>query len=190
MSGGGSNKIKDTKAQKALAQIAAKRFNLYQQYYVPLENQFMSDVFKMNSPAQMENVQSFVTALQQPKFQKQKFIQEQQMFAQGADITSGQFQDSSAQMTNAQARGMGTGTAEALSGQIDRYYQGMGNIIAMGQGQAGQAMSGLGDVGALAQKRGIAEAQSEMSSYTNTLGAAGTGLGLAYGYSRGKGGYG
>lgn len=150
----------------------------------------MSDVFKMNSPTEMENVQSFVTALQQPKFQKQKVMQEQKMFAQGADITSGQFQDASAQMTNAQARGMGTGTAEALSGQLDRYYQGMGNIIAMGQGQAGQAMSGLGDVGALAQKRGIAEAQSDMSSYVNTLGAAGTGLGLAYGYSRGKGGYG
>ena len=72
MSGGGSNKIKDTKAQKQLAQIAAKRFNLYQQYYVPLENQFMSDVFAMQSPAKMENVQSFVTALQQPQFQKQK----------------------------------------------------------------------------------------------------------------------
>ena len=77
MSGGGSNKIKDTKAQKQLAQIAAKRFNLYQQYYVPLENQFMSDVFKMQSPSQMESVQSFVTALQQPQFQKQKMQQEQ-----------------------------------------------------------------------------------------------------------------
>lgn len=190
MSGGGSNKIKDTKAQKQLAQIAAKRFNLYQQYYVPLENQFMSDVFKMQSPSQMESVQSFVTALQQPQFQKQKMQQEQMAFAQGADITSGQFQAGSDAMSQAQARGMGTGTAEALSGQTDRYYQGMGNIIAMGQGQAGQAMSGLGDIGALSQKRAIAEAQSDVSDYQGTLGAIGTAAGLGYGYSRNKGTFG
>ena len=37
MGGGGSTKIKDTASQKALANIAAKRFNLYQQYYVILK---------------------------------------------------------------------------------------------------------------------------------------------------------
>ena len=47
MGGGGSTKIKDSASQKALASIAAQRFNLYQQYYVPLENQYMSDVFAM-----------------------------------------------------------------------------------------------------------------------------------------------
>ena len=39
MGGGGSTQIKDTAAQKKLASIAAQRFNLYQKYYVPLENQ-------------------------------------------------------------------------------------------------------------------------------------------------------
>ena len=62
----------------------------------------------------------------------------------------------------------------------------MENIIAMGQGQAGQAMSGLGDVANIAQKRGRAVAQESMGDYTSALGAAGTAAGLGYGYYSGK----
>jgi len=179
--GGGSTKIKDTKAQKALASIAAQRFNLYQQYYVPLENQYMSDVFAMKSPAAFENVEGFVNALQQPEFQAGRRQMQQRAFSMGADPTSGQYQAAASQMQQAQAQGMGRGTAEALSGQVDRYYQGMQNIIAMGQGQAGQAMSGLGDVGALGLERSKAIASRDMSSYTSGLGAIGTAAGLGYG---------
>lgn len=180
--GGGSTKIEDTKSQKALASIAAQRFNLYQQYYVPLENQYMSDVFAMKNESSFSNVESFVTALQQPEFQAARKQMQQRAFSVGADPTSGQYQAAASQMQQAQAQGMGRGTAEALSGQVDRYYQGMQNIIAMGQGQAGQAMAGLGDVGQLAQQRGRSIAQESLGDYTSALGAAGTAAGLGYGY--------
>ena len=158
MGGGGSTNIPDSASQKALASIAAQRFNLYQQYYVPLENEFMGQVASMNTPESFENVESYVTALQQPEFQA-----------------------ASQQATQAQARGMGLGTSEGLSGQVDRYYQGMQNIIAMGQGQAGSAISGLGDVGALAQQRGIAEARQSFQSGQGTSSIVGTGLGVGAG---------
>ena len=90
-------------------------------------------------------------------------------------------------MQQAQAQGMGRGTAEALSGQVDRYYQGMQNIVAMGQGQAGTAMAGLGDVGSLGLQRSKAIAQQSMGEYTNVLGAAGTAAGLGYGLYSNKG---
>ena len=72
MGGGGSTQIKDTKAQKSLASIAAQRFNLYQQYYIPLENQFMTDVFAMKSDGAFNDVEGFVNALQQPQFQAER----------------------------------------------------------------------------------------------------------------------
>jgi hypothetical protein len=184
--GGGSTTIKDTKSQKALASIAAQRFNLYQQYYVPFENQYMSDIFSMKSPTAFENVESFVTSVQQPEFQAARRNMQERAFAMGADPTSGQYQAAADQAQQAQAAGMGRGGAEALSGQVDRYYQGMENIIAMGQGQAGQAMSGLGDVANIAQKRGRAVAQESMGDYTSALGAAGTAAGLGYGYYSGR----
>ncbi len=182
MSGGGSTEIKDSASQKALASIAARRFNLYQQYYVPLENQYMSDVFAMKSPSAFKDVEGFVSAVQQPEFQAGRRQMEQRAFAMGADPTSGQYQAAASAMNQAQAAGMGRGTAEALSGQVDRYYQGMQNIVAMGQGQAGQAMAGLGDVAALAQQRSAAEAKTSFSNYLGRqqgIGAlVGTGIGL------------
>ena len=181
MSGGGSTNIPDSASQKALASIAAQRFNLYQQHYVPLENEFMGQVASMNTPESFENVESYVTALQQPEFQAARKQLETQAFTQGVDPTSGQYQAASQQATQAQARGMGLGTSEGLSGQVDRYYQGMQNIIAMGQGQAGSAISGLGDVGALAQQRGIAEARQSFQSGQGTSSIVGTGLGVGAG---------
>jgi hypothetical protein len=181
--GGGSTTIKDTASQKALASIAAQRFNLYQQYYVPLENQFMSDVAGMMDPTAFENVEGFVNALQQPEFQAAKRNMQQQAFSMGADPTSGQYQARASQMQQAQARGMGLGTSQALSGQVDRYYQGMQNIIAMGQGQAGQAIAGLADVGSLAQQRAAAEAKTSFSNYLGRQQAIGSAVGLGVGLS-------
>lgn len=179
--GGGSTQIKDTEAQKALASIAAKRFNLYQQFYTPLENEFMANVYAMRDPQAFESVEAYTSSLQQPEFQRAIAQSQQQAFASGVDPTSGQFQAGTAQMYRGQARGMGLGTAEALSGQLDRYYQGMQNIIAMGQGQAGSAISGLGDVGELAQKRGIAEAQQSFQKGQGTQAIVAQGLGLGAG---------
>ena len=179
MGGGGSTTIKDTASQKALSSIAAQRFNLYQQYYVPLENEFMSSVNSMMDKSSFENVEGFISSLQQPEFQNARRQMETQAFSQGIDPTSGQYQAAAQQATQAQARGMGLGAAEGLSGQVDRYYQGMQNIVAMGQGQAGSAISGLADVGALAQQRGIAEAKQ--SFLKGQAGQAIIGQGLGYG---------
>ena len=120
---------------------------------MPLENEFMNSVFSMKDPSAFANVEGFVTFLQQPEFQDARSQMQRQAFAAGADPTSGQYQARAQQMQNTQARGMALGTAEGLSGQLDRYYQGMGNIISMGQGQAGSAISGISDVGELAQKK-------------------------------------
>jgi hypothetical protein len=184
--GGGSTKIKDTASQKALASIAAQRFNLYQQYYVPLENEFIASVNAMNDPEAFKNVEGFVNAVQQPQYQASRRALERQAFAQGMDPTSGQYQARAGMAQEAQARGMSTGTTQALSGQLDRYYQGMQNIVAMGQGQAGQAIAGLGDVGELAQKRGIAAAQQSFQKGQGTANIFGTALGAGAGLYMGN----
>lgn len=179
--GGGSTTIKDTASQKALASIAAKRFNLYQQYYVPLENQFISDVYSLIEPESFKSVEGFVNAVQQPQFQNARRNMQSAAFAQGADPTSGRYQAAASAMQTAQARGMSAGTTEALSGQVDRYYQGMQNIVAMGQGQAGQAMAGLGDVANLAQQRATAEAKTSFSNYLGRQQLIGSAVGAGVG---------
>jgi len=194
--GGGSTEIKDTKAQKALASIAARRFNLYQKTFVPLENQFITDVYAMMDPQAFNNVAGLVNAVQQPQFQQARKNLQDVAFAQGMDPTSGQYQARAAQMAQNQAAGMGQGVAQGLSGQVDRYYQGMGNIIQMGQGQAGDTIAGLGDIARQAQQ--VAGAQAATSQARNLATgqmvgtAVGTGIGLfgtlGSGFGGGSGG--
>lgn len=187
-SGGGSTTIKDTASQKALASIAAQRYNLYQQYYVPLENQYIADVYSMMTPESFKNVEGYITAMQQPQMQAARVGLDQQAFQRGIDPQSGQYQARAEQLSRGQARGMGLGTAEGLSGQVDRYYQGMQNIIAMGQGQAGQAMAGLGDVANLAQRRAASEAAAAFQRGQAGQSIIGTGLGFGAGlYMTGAG---
>jgi len=179
--GGSDGKIKDTAAQKALAKIAAKRFNLYQQHFVPLEQQFMSDVFSLRSPGAFQSVEGYVNAISTPEYQQARGQLEQNLFAQGSDPSSGQFQGKSAAITKAQQRGMSLSTSEALSGQTDRFYQGIQNIVALGEGNAGETMSGLGDIGDIASRRAQETARTAYAK--NTAGqqmigsAAGIGLG-------------
>lgn len=179
--GGSDGRIKDTVAQKKLAQIAAKRFNLYQKHFVPLEQQFMSDVFALRSPGAFQNVEGYVNAITTPEYQNARGQLEQNLFSRSIDPSSGQFQNASAAITEAQQRGSALGTTEALSGQTDRFYQGIQNIVALGEGQAGDVMSGLGDIGTIAAARAQESARTAFTKSTagqQMLGsAAGIGLG-------------
>ena len=180
--GGGPATIADTAAQKKLAELAAKRFNLYQQYFVPLENQYISDIFNLGDSASFESVDAFVNAIQQPEYQATRKGVEAEAFARGMDPTSGQYRGAVSNVLTASGKGGALGAAEALSGQVDRKYQGMQNVIQMGQGQSGKAIAGLGDVATLALERAKSEGKTAAADYLGKqqlLGTAvGTGLGL------------
>nr|BAR25702.1 hypothetical protein [uncultured Mediterranean phage uvMED]BAR25745.1 hypothetical protein [uncultured Mediterranean phage uvMED] len=184
MCGGGDGPatIADTAAQKKLAELAAKRFNLYQQYFVPLENQYISDIFNLGDSATFESVDAFVNAIQQPEYQATRKGIEAEAFARGMDPTSGQYRGAVSNVLTSSGRGGALGAAEALSGQVDRKYQGMQNLIQMGQGQSGKAIAGLGDVATLALERAKSEGKTAAADYLGKqqlVGTAvGTGLGL------------
>ena len=181
-SGGGSAQVEETSSQRALARIAAQRFNLYQQYYVPLENQYISEVYGMMDQSAFDSVSGFVNAATQPQFQAAARNMQNMAFQRGMDPTSGQFQARSEEMSRVQARGQSDALAQGLSSQVDRYYQGMQNIVAMGQGQAGQAITGLGEIGKQAGSVAGARARSALAgdlARGQFLGSAiGTGIGL------------
>ena len=60
-------------------------------------------------------------------------------------------------ITNVQGSSIGRGSAAGQSAQLDRYYQGLENIVAIGQGQAGTANLGGGS-GAQGGTKGGSEA--------------------------------
>lgn len=181
MGGGGSTQVKDTAAQKKLASIAAQRFNLYQKYYVPLENQFIGEVQAMSGDAAYKDVEGVISASLNPQFQNARNVVNQRLFSQNVDPSSGRFSAASVDLTNEQGRGMGLGVAAGLSGQTDRYYQGLQNIVAMGQGQAGTAMSGLGDIAGFAGNVARSQSRGELDKYMARQEQAGTAIGTGIG---------
>lgn len=179
--GGGSTEIKDTPAQKKLASIAAQRFNLYQQYYVPLENQFIGEVKALTQQGKFDSVESVVTASLNPEFQNARNMVSNRLMQQNVDPTSGRYTAAMEDLSQRQARGTGLATASAGSQQIDRYYQGMQNIVAMGQGVAGTGISGLGDIAAMSGEIGRAQARAGLDRFMAGQEVAGTAVGTALG---------
>ena len=179
--GGGSTEIKDTPAQKKLASIAAQRFNLYQQYYVPLENQFIGEVKALTQQGKFDSVESVVTASLNPEFQNARNMVSNRLMQQNVDPTSGRYTAAMEDLSQRQARGTGLATASGASSQIDRYYQGMQNIVAMGQGVAGTGISGLGDIATMSGQIARAQAQGGLDKYMAEQEVTGTAVGTALG---------
>lgn len=179
--GGGSTTIEDTPAQKKLASIAAQRFNLYQQYYVPLENQFIGEVKALTQQGKFDSVESVVTASLNPEFQNARNMVSNRLMQENVDPTSGRYTAAMEDLSQRQARGTGLAAASGASSQIDRYYQGMQNIVSMGQGQAGTSISGLGDIATMSGQIARAQAQGGLDKYLARQESKGTAVGTALG---------
>ena len=63
MGGGGDNRIEETEEQRELQKIAAEQWNDYQLNMIPLENEYIKDVFNLRSPEMMEKARAFTLSL-------------------------------------------------------------------------------------------------------------------------------
>lgn len=106
------------------------------------------------------------------------------------DPTSGQYRGAVSNVLTASGRGGALGAAEALSGQVDRKYQGIQNVIQMGQGQSGKAIAGLGDVATLALERAKSEGKTAAAEYLGRQQLIGTAVGTGVGLYMAGGGFG
>ena len=53
--GKGAKKLDETEEQRALAEIAAQRFNRYKEVFAPLEDQYIQQVFDVRDQSNYEN---------------------------------------------------------------------------------------------------------------------------------------
>lgn len=161
---GKSSPPDETPEAKALAQVSAERFNRYKQVFAPLEDAYIKDVFNVRDQGNYETAGGVASAQYQPEFEKVNRQFSNEMFSQGVDPTSGAFQQNSAALRRAQAVKQGLGISGAKVQNTDRFYQGLQGIINMGQGQASQAISGLGGIAKTATENAINQAENSFNS--------------------------
>jgi hypothetical protein len=104
------------------------------------------------------------------------------MFQQGVDPSSGAYQETSAALRRAQALGQGLGVSSAKVANTDRFYQGLGGIMAMGQGQASNAIEGMSSIARNAQE--VAQNKAEAAFANSSAVRGGIAAGLGYMASR------
>lgn len=163
MSGGGG-RPDETEEQRAIAEIAAQRFNRYKEVFAPLEDQYIQQVFDVRDQGNYETAGGLAAAEYQREFQNANQQAAGQMMGEGVDPTSGAFQANSAALRRAQAVKQGLGIAGAKVQNTDRFYQGLKGVIQMGQGQASEAIGGLSRIAETAQDKANAQAENAFTA--------------------------
>ena len=162
--GKGAKKLDETEQERALAEIAAQRFNRYKEVFAPLEDQYIQQVFDVRNQSNYENAGGIAASQFQREFQTGQDQLSDQMFQQGVDPSSGAFQENSAALRRAQAVGQGIGVSGAKVANTDRFYQGLRGVMAIGQGQSADAIEGMAGIARQSQQNAITSAEAAFNS--------------------------
>jgi len=193
MSGGGSGKIDEMESKKALAEQAAISLQRYGEVFVPLENSYIQST--LNQFGDQAYQGSMGRAATQATGVYEAGIGDMQNAAvmnRGLDPSMGAFQEESAALRAAQARGVGQAMSDAGLTNTDQAYQGLANIVKMGQGLATDTMAGQMDLAQNQADRVSAQAQQDFGASSSLRNLAGTvtgaGAGTAFGLRNNYGG--
>ncbi|MGO1718432.1 MAG: hypothetical protein ACTHZY_14265 [Halomonas sp.] len=146
--GGGDNTVKDTPEQRQLAQVAAEKWNFAQEKLAPLENAYMESVGDMTNAGNMSYIAGRTMQSQQQAVSSASEQAGMQLSQAGIDPSSGRAQSAMSGIALGGASAGGETLGRAQFEQENQQVQGLQNIVAIGQGQAGQAQAGLSSIAA------------------------------------------
>lgn len=144
--GGGDTTVKDTPEQRQLAQVAAEKWNFAQEKLAPLENAYMESVGDMTSDANMSYIAGRTLQSQQQAVSEASNQAGLQLSQAGIDPSSGRAQSTMSGIALGGASAGGETLGRAQFEQENQQVRGLQNIVAIGQGQAGQAQQGLSSI--------------------------------------------
>ena len=187
MGKGGSNEIKETKAQKAAASVAMEQWKLYNSDLKQYEDIFMNKVDDLNSDSEYDKLAGTAALGTAQSFGEARAGLADSMAASGVDPTSGRYQEAMEGLATDQALSQTDTTNRAQSSQQDKHVAGLKDVVSIGAGQKAESLAGMGDVATTSLRKAISDAEAsfnEHSALTNGLGTA-TGLYAAYGSKSG-----
>ena len=170
--GKGGGEARETADQRAAMEIAAQRWDLYQRYYVPAENEAIQRVGQMQDPAQYAAAQGVSNAAITDELAPMEQQFTAGAFDRGANPNSGAA--GSPALAKARLRARGAGATSANIGTTDRAYAARLGLIQTGEGQQAEAMTGMMDLAANSGRMAGQVAQSQLDINQSNLGLIGT----------------
>lgn len=157
--GGKTPEVKETAAERALAETSAKKFQDYQANFVPLENQYMERVEQIGSDTNIDKVGANAQAGAAKEFSGLRSKMDSQSFARNLDPTSGAYQNGSREVSNTFKRAVDDAGNNGRFAAENSYIQGLGNIVAIGNGQDTTAFNSMGALASQATNEAITDAK-------------------------------
>jgi hypothetical protein len=178
--------IPETSAEKAQAEIATKRWADYQEIFKPYEDKFMGKVDSLNSEANLTRAENLSMSPLAKQFAQEGMQIRKKSKSRGVNPNSGKAMSMDSALSGAQASAEVDARSRGVASQQDNYVTGLQNVVAMGNGQAGQAMQGMTDIAKSAQRNAYTKAQSALSDRNNIRSGVGAavGAGLSYGLNQ------
>jgi hypothetical protein len=183
MGGGGGYTPEEQKSKLALAEQAANALSRYGEVFVPLENMAIQDSLnRFGDQAYVDPMGRAATntaAIYEPKQQEQS----QAAFARGLDPSSGAYQTESQALSDAKGRAVGLSSAGAGLNNTDQAYQGIANMVRVGQGLQTDSMEGNISLAQSEIDRAGSAAERDFNASSSLRNIAGTaaGMGSSYG---------
>ncbi|MBM0511408.1 hypothetical protein GO616_08670 [Aeromonas hydrophila] len=183
MGKGGSGKVEETAAQKALAEVAMQQWQLYQNELKPYEDLFMNKVDDLNREGEFDRLAGTAALGTAQSFGEARQGLADGMAAAGVDPSSGKYQEAMKALEADQALSQTDTANRAQSSQQDRYVAGLKDVVSMGQGQKAEALAGYNSLASTSLNKAAMDAQSKFNNKQAVMGLAGAlgGAATAYG---------
>ena len=169
--GGSSTKIvnQENPEERALAKVSQEKWQQYQNTYVPLENEWMKQVGAMDNQSNHNDATGLATSsLKQTNGPQTQSVGDSMG---GGHVGKSNYINAASTEANA--------SNAANQGVTNRMLQGEQSIVAMGQGQATDAIDGLGDVARQSVNGQVANSAHQFQQQQATNSIYGTAAGMA-----------
>lgn len=178
MGGGGSTEVKETSAEQAQAAVANEQWNYYQNNLKQYEDLFMDKVDNLNDESNYTSVAGDAATQTSSAFGQARNEAATTMASQGIDPTSGKYQSTMKDLTEKQASSQLDTVTRAQNSQADKYTAGLSDVVAIGNGQEADALSGYSSLASSSASKAASDAESAFNSHSALTNGLGTAAGL------------
>lgn len=178
--GGGG--VEETADEKEQARVNIEMWDRYDNFWSKFEDQYMDNVDAQNTDAAYDFAEGTATQNSMAEFSKYKGELDKSLSASGINPNSGRAKETTAEFRTKQGVSTGDTSARADTSQQDEFVTGLNNIVAIGQGQATDAQSGIGSLATSSANKAKSDAYNAFNDSAMKQQAVGQAVGLA-GYS-------
>lgn len=179
--GGGGGQVQETEYERAYAEVARKKLDLYNQEYKPFVDQFIASADELATVGAADFVQGAAATATGAEFDRAAQTAETNLQQSGMNPNSGGYKARMSGLRDVQGAATGENVARASNELIDQYAGTLQNISAVGRGESASAQTGLSDVAQLSASKARADAMEKLADSQAMKSTVAMGLGAAAG---------